>query len=119
MGQGATEYLLILAAILVVVAVAVYYVTKVPGAPTIVVKVWVKPDNTVWIRGETGCTKTNWVFYYMKAGETAWHGPVTHDIGPGQWIQLPDLTGQVAPGDVVTLKWDTIVENYIVNRYTA
>ncbi len=32
-GQGATEYLLMLAAVLVIVAVAVYYVTR-PRAPT-------------------------------------------------------------------------------------
>lgn len=34
-GQGATEYLLMLAAVLVIVAVAVYYVTSATGFPTI------------------------------------------------------------------------------------
>ncbi|GAI19137.1 unnamed protein product, partial [marine sediment metagenome] len=34
-GQGATEYLLMLAAVLVIVAIAVYYVTSTGGFPTV------------------------------------------------------------------------------------
>lgn len=34
-GQGATEYLLMLAAVLVIVAVAIYYVTRAGGYPVI------------------------------------------------------------------------------------
>jgi hypothetical protein len=34
--QGATEYLLMLAAVLVIVAVAIYYITRIGGAPALV-----------------------------------------------------------------------------------
>ncbi|MEM2617957.1 MAG: class III signal peptide-containing protein [Candidatus Hadarchaeales archaeon] len=117
--QGATEYLLILAAVLVVVAVAVYYVTRAPGAPTIIVRVALKPaDNTVWVRGETGCsTLATWTFYYKGGDITDWQGPITGKIGPGEEVQLEALTNHVKLGDTVTLKWDTTVKDYTVTQY--
>jgi len=51
--QGATEYLLMLAAVLVIVAVAVYYVTRAGGYP-VVSATAAKSDNELRINVETG-----------------------------------------------------------------
>jgi hypothetical protein len=117
-GQGATEYLLILAAVLVVVAVAVYYVTRAPGAPTIIVSVRLKPtDNTVWLRGETGCsTVATWSFEYKGGTVTTWQ-TATGKIGPGEEIQLTELTNAVKLGDTVTIRYDTTVKDLTVQQY--
>jgi uncharacterized protein (UPF0333 family) len=117
-GQGATEYLLILAAVLVVVAVAVYYVTRAPGAPTIIVSVKLKTtDNTVWLRGETGCsTVASWTFKYKGGTVTDWQ-TATGKIGPGEEIQLTALTNVVKLGDTVTISYDTTVKDLTVQQY--
>jgi uncharacterized protein (UPF0333 family) len=116
-GQGATEYLLILAAVLVVVAVAVYYVTRAPGAPTIIVSVKLKTDNTVWLRGETGCsTVASWTFKYKGGTVTDWQ-TATGKIGPGEEIELTALKGAVKLGDTVTISYDTTVKDLTVQQY--
>jgi len=46
-GQGATEYLLMLAAVLVIVAVAIYYVTRAGGYPAISMNAAAQGDNQV------------------------------------------------------------------------
>jgi len=53
-GQGATEYLLMLAAVLVIVAIAVYYVTSTGGYPAVAVTAVKSGDNTIKINVETG-----------------------------------------------------------------
>jgi len=53
-GQGATEYLLMLAAVLVIVAIAVYYVTSTGGYPAVAVTAVKYGDNTIRINVETG-----------------------------------------------------------------
>lgn len=53
-GQGATEYLLMLAAVLVIVAIAVYYVTSTVGFPTVAATAVKYGDNTIRINVETG-----------------------------------------------------------------
>lgn len=52
-GQGATEYLLMLAAVLVIVAIAVYYVTTTGGYPAVAVAP-VDYDSSIRINVETG-----------------------------------------------------------------
>jgi len=52
-GQGATEYLLMLAAVLVIVAIAVYYVTSTGGYPAVAVTA-VKSGDTIRINVDTG-----------------------------------------------------------------
>lgn len=52
-GQSATEYLLILAAVLVVVAVAVYYVTKGPSFPPVSTTA-ANVDNEIRVNITTG-----------------------------------------------------------------
>ncbi|KUO39975.1 MAG: hypothetical protein AVW05_03940 [Hadesarchaea archaeon DG-33] len=53
-GQGATEYLLMLAAVLVIVAIAVYYVTSTGGYPAVAVTAVKYGDDTIRINVETG-----------------------------------------------------------------
>ena len=53
-GQGATEYLLMLAAVLVIVAIAVYYVTSTGGYPAVSATAVKYGDNTIRINVETG-----------------------------------------------------------------
>ena len=115
-GQGATEYLLMLAAVLVIVAIAVYYVTR-PVGPTIVVGAYLKADDTVWIRGETGCdTIASWSFDYKGGTVTAWQSG-SGSIGPGDEIQLTALTGAVDLGVTVTIRYDTTVKDLTVYSY--
>ena len=52
-GQGATEYLLMLAAVLVIVAIAVYYVMMAGGYPAVSAVLAVHENNLV-IKVETG-----------------------------------------------------------------
>jgi hypothetical protein len=61
-GQGATEYLLMLAAVLVIVAVAVYYVTRAGGYPAVSMNAEVS-DNNVKITVLSGSIATGeWQF---------------------------------------------------------
>lgn len=115
-GQGATEYLLMLAAVLVIVAIAVYYVTSAPGAPTIVASVKLNSaDNQVLIKGETGCsTIASWSFSYKGGNITDWQ-PISGSMGPGDEIQLTALTDQVAVDDTVTIKYDTTAKSAVIN----
>ncbi len=53
-GQGATEYLLMLAAVLVIVAIAVYYVTSTGGYPAVAATAVKSGDNTIRIDVTTG-----------------------------------------------------------------
>ncbi|MFB0500803.1 MAG: class III signal peptide-containing protein [Candidatus Hadarchaeaceae archaeon] len=53
-GQGATEYLLMLAAVLVIVAIAVYYVTSTGGYPAVAATAVKYGDDTIRINVETG-----------------------------------------------------------------
>ncbi|MDH5685486.1 MAG: class III signal peptide-containing protein, partial [Hadesarchaea archaeon] len=53
-GQGATEYLLMLAAVLVIVAIAVYYVTSTGGYPAVAVTAVKYGDDTIRINVDTG-----------------------------------------------------------------
>jgi len=48
-GQGATEYLLMLAAVLIIVAVAIYYVTRAGGYPAISMNAEVSGENGIKI----------------------------------------------------------------------
>jgi hypothetical protein len=62
-GQGATEYLLMLAAVLVIVAVAIYYVTRAGGYPAISMNA-TSPDNHVYISVLSGSIAAGqWAYY--------------------------------------------------------
>jgi hypothetical protein len=75
-GQGATEYLLILAAVLVVVAIAVYYVTRTTPKPNIQLTAQKSTtDNTAIILVATGgtdtCAAADWQYAVYLSTETA------------------------------------------------
>ena len=80
-GQGATEYLLMLAAVLVIVAIAVYYVTTTGGYPA-VAAVQRSVDNDIRINVETGEIPTGDWQYAVETSEGNYNwidGPVSLD----------------------------------------
>jgi len=95
-GQGATEYLLILAAVLVVVAVAVYYVTRAGAvAPNLTIMAY-KSDNDLKVKG-TGGTDTvpagKWDYQVYLATATAPAPTVgTFDLTPTTDTTLTTIT---------------------------
>jgi hypothetical protein len=74
-GQGATEYLLMLAAVLVIVAVAIYYVTRAGGYPAISMNA-TSPDNHVYISVLSGSIAAGQWEYYVgttpSSSSTVW-----------------------------------------------
>jgi hypothetical protein len=94
-GQGATEYLLMLAAVLIIVAVAIYYVTRAGGYPVVAVTA-AKYENMVRLNVETGeIAAYEWEYsvsntqgvYSWVTGNTALRAPWV-DLGPyaaGTW----------------------------------
>jgi hypothetical protein len=87
-GQGATEYLLILAAVLVVVAVAVYYVTRAgAAAPNLTVMAY-KSDNTIKVKA-TGGTDT------VPAGKWDYQVYLETETAPSPTVGTFDLTPTV------------------------
>jgi len=73
-GQGATEYLLMLAAVLVIVAVAIYYVTRAGGYPAISMNA-TSPDNHVRISVLSGSIAAGQWAYYVgttPSSSTGW-----------------------------------------------
>lgn len=94
--QGAAEYLLILAAVLVVAAIAVYYVSRGPAFPTISPK------------AATDSTKDNIVIevYSGSIAANEWEYRLSKTSGSGTW-----RTGATALS-VGTVNIDNIVANY-------
>jgi hypothetical protein len=81
-GQGATEYLLMLAAVLVIVAVAIYYVTRAGGYPAISMNAEAIGDNEIRLDVLAGS---------IAAGQ--WAYSVSTTSGSYTWV-----TGVVALG---------------------
>jgi hypothetical protein len=79
-GQGATEYLLMLAAVLVIVAVAIYYVTRAGGYPAISMNAEAIGDNQIRVDVLAGS---------IAAGQ--WAYSVSTTSGSYNWV-----TGTVA-----------------------
>ena len=82
-GQGATEYLLMLAAVLVIVAVAIYYVTRAGGYPAISMNA-TSPDNHVHINVLSGS---------IAAGQWAW----SVSISPNTYTWTTGTVALAAP----------------------
>ncbi|GAI19541.1 unnamed protein product, partial [marine sediment metagenome] len=71
--------------------------------------------NTVWIRGETGCSVVaDWSFEYKGGTVTEWK-PASDSMGPGDEIELTDLTGKIGMGDTVTIRYDTTVKSAVID----
>jgi uncharacterized protein (UPF0333 family) len=90
-GQGATEYLLMLAAVLVIVAIAVYYVTSAGAGPTLSFTAENKADNVV-ITFKSGTTPytPDWE-WAIKSGSTGLIGSYTSnstDIAVGTSVTV-------------------------------
>ena len=74
-GQGATEYLLMLAAVLVIVAIAVYYVTSTGGYPAISAVAEISDTDNIRITVTTGS---------IPAGD--WQYSVSKTSGSYTWV---------------------------------
>ena len=99
-GQGATEYLLMLAAVLVIVAIAVYYVTSTGGYPAVAATAVKYGDDTIRINVETGS---------IPSGD--WQYSVSTTQGSDNWT---DGTSELkAP--YVSLGTYTTAGNYYVS----
>ena len=116
-GQGTTEYLLMLAAVIIIIAVAVYYVSEI-GSRTISASAKLDTsDNTVWLRGESGSSViAGWSFEYQKKGDNIWYS-ASGDFGPTQEIQLDNLTGRISIGDNIVIRYDNSSNEFIVQEY--
>ncbi|GAI34203.1 unnamed protein product [marine sediment metagenome] len=68
-GQGATEYLLMLAAVLVIVAIAVYYVTTAGAGYPAISATSAKVDNAIRINVTTGSIPTGEWAYSVSSTE--------------------------------------------------
>jgi hypothetical protein len=110
-GQGATEYLLILAAVLVVVAVAVYYVTRAGPSVTITGTATIKTtDNTKVIFKPTkmipdktiAANAWEWAVYHEATKIGGATGTVT--LEEGIEVEL-SCDSAVQSGDVVKVKY--------------
>jgi uncharacterized protein (UPF0333 family) len=74
-GQGATEYLLMLAAVLVIVAVAIYYVTRAGGYPVVSMNAAPQGDNQIMITVLSG-----------SIAKGQWQYSVTNTAGSYNWV---------------------------------
>ncbi|MEM3723543.1 MAG: class III signal peptide-containing protein [Candidatus Hadarchaeales archaeon] len=107
-GQGATEYLLMLAAVLVIVAIAVYYITTAAPSATITGSATISGSNVIFTpTSMVGCPENipaaDWE-YAVYRGATAIQN---RTAGPGNLVKnIPiSLSCSQTPqiGDVVKL----------------
>jgi hypothetical protein len=116
-GQGTAEYLLMFATVIIIIAVAVYYVMVI-GSKTISASAKLRTsDNTVWLRGESGCSIiAGWSFEYQKKGDNLWYS-ANGDFGPTKEIQLDNLAGRISIGDNIVIRYDNNIKEFIVQEY--
>ena len=114
-GQGATEYLLMLAAVLVIVAIAVYYVTSTgpaaiitgtatlnSGDDTIVI---FTPSNTL-VPTSIPAGEWSWAIYRGgSAIKVLAPGPAGVDLERGIPVNLGGITGGAASGDILKISY--------------
>jgi hypothetical protein len=103
-GQGAIEYLLILAAVLIVVAGAVYYVTRTGGFPAMSMSAYLSGDN-VMLKVDSGTIKAgDWAYRgKTSAGEIKVNWTTgTDNLEPGATVNLGKLG--LSAGDIVQIK---------------
>ncbi|MEM3012724.1 MAG: class III signal peptide-containing protein [Candidatus Hadarchaeales archaeon] len=113
-GQGAIEYLLILAAVLIVVAGAVYYVTRTGGFPTMSFTATLGSDNniTLSVGGPSGTIKDGDWEYRGKTSAGTVRGTWTAgsgELSEGATAVLSGLktyvdAGQLGVGDKVQIR---------------
>jgi len=99
-GQGAVEYLLILAVVLIVVASAVYYITRVGGGPIIQARAELRAGENVFLVVTSGSV-ADWEYAaFSSAGQVVDWTPGPEPIDPGDEILLSALTPAVDAGDL-------------------
>ncbi|MEW6592283.1 MAG: class III signal peptide-containing protein [Candidatus Hadarchaeota archaeon] len=88
-GQGATEYLLMLAAVLVIVAIAVYYVTSAGAGPTLSFTAENSGANVIvtFSAGTTSYTPS-WEWAIETGGTIGSYSTTTTDIAAGTSVTV-------------------------------
>lgn len=118
-GQGATEYLLILAAVLVVVAVAVYYVTRAtPGAMITGTATISSTDNTVLIFTPAATLTPS----PIPASDWSWavyRGATSLGTGSGVGELRPGIPVSIDIGDTALASGDKLKITYKGTAYDA
>jgi hypothetical protein len=112
-GQGATEYLLMLAAVLVIVAIAVYYITAAAPTAMIAGEAVVGPDNTVQFTPATTMVpetipQAEWEWEVRRGGVDIASGTgsaVGEDLVRGETVLLVEAGETFESGDVVYIKY--------------
>jgi ABC-type transporter Mla subunit MlaD len=96
-GQGAIEYLLILAAVLIVVAGAVYYVTRTGGFPTMTMTASIDNENNVilTVMGPSGT---------IKVGDWEYRGKTAAGTIRGSWTAGSEELSEGASVTLTALK---------------
>jgi len=88
-GQGATEYLLMLAAVLVIVAIAVYYVTTAgAGFPALTVTSAKSGDNEIRLNVTTGSIPTGEWAYSVSPTEGSYSWTNGTEILDAPYVSL-------------------------------
>jgi hypothetical protein len=117
-GQGAVEYLLILAAVLVVVAVAVYYVIGVGKGPTIAGTATLDND-TLYFTPEEGLSPdpytSDWEWSVWSNGTSviSWATSST-DLTVGNTITVSATAGAASVGDELRIKAEGKSYNFTI-----
>jgi len=107
-GQGATEYLLMLAAVLVIVAIAVYYVTSAAPSATITGTAVLQTDNDITFTPSTtmvpsSISTADWEWaVYRDATQVTGFTSATATLERGVPVEL-DTNAQV--GDIVKIRY--------------
>ena len=116
-GQGATEYLLMLAAVLVIVAIAVYYVTSAGGGPTLSFTAENNGTSTVLtFKTGTSTVTQSWQYAKVSGGTQDSWNTCDNDISAGTTITLSYDT---ADGDTFKIKIGTSVYEATVQPYSG
>ena len=120
-GQGATEYLLILAAVLVIVAIAIYYITSTSPSAVITGSAVRVDNNTVSFTPAntmvpqsiaSGTPGWSWAVYHNGSSVTGGFTAGTQTLQRGVPMALDLSSGTVAVGDEVLI-------TYQANTYKA
>ncbi|MEW6592284.1 MAG: class III signal peptide-containing protein [Candidatus Hadarchaeota archaeon] len=112
-GQGTTEYLLIVAAVLTIVVIGVYYLSSTSSGPTLSFTAENVADTVVLtFTSGTSTVTSDWEYVIVEAGQTmsmsSWTTNST-DILAGSTISVSAPTADT--GDIFRIRIGTIIFN--------
>jgi len=105
-GQGATEYLLMLAAVLVIVAIAVYYVTSAGGGPVLSFTAENVGDTVrITFKSGTSSYTSDWEWAIVSGGSVSSFTTESTDIAAGVTLTV---NADADAGDIFRIRIGTI-----------